>query len=428
MSLTILLIIAVLLALNAPIFVALSGTVVAVFLMFTDLPLSTVILRQFAGLNKFALMSIPFFVLTANIMGRGGISRRLVSLANGLVGWLPGGLGMTTVLASLFFGAISGSAPATVVAIGALLYAPLIEKGYGERYASGVITASGSLGIIIPPSVTMIVYGAVTGVSVGTVFMGGFGAGILFGLLFMVYSFFFARNRKEIVLLEKPSFKEVLQSFRGSTLGVGIPVIIIGGIYGGIFTPTEAAGVAVVYSLIVSMFIYRELSLKELYKVMVDSAVTTTGVMIILSSAAVFSWLLTTQGVTADITNGILSVSQNPVVVLIMINIAVLIAGMFIDGASIITILAPLLLPVALKFGVDPVHLGVIITVNCAIGMFSPPFGLNLFVASGIMDLPIMRVTRGSLPFIFISLITLILVTYIPDISLWLPRMVYGTW
>lgn len=428
MSLTILAIIAVLLALNAPIFVALSGTVVAVFLMFTDLPLSTVILRQFAGLNKFALMSIPFFVLTANIMGRGGISRRLVSLANGLVGWLPGGLGMTTVLASLFFGAISGSAPATVVAIGALLYTPLLEKGYGERYASGVITASGSLGIIIPPSVTMIVYGAVTGVSVGTVFMGGFGAGILFGLLFMIYSYFFARNRKEIVLLEKPSFKDVMKSFRGSTLGVGIPVIIIGGIYGGIFTPTEAAGVAVVYSLIVSMFVYRELSLKDLYKVMVDSAVTTTGVMIILSSAAVFSWLLTTQGVTADITQGILSVSQNPVVVLIMINIAVLIAGMFIDGASIITILAPLLLPVALQFGVDPVHLGVIITVNCAIGMFSPPFGLNLFVASGIMDLPIMRVTRGSLPFIFLSLITLILVTYIPDISLWLPRLVYGTW
>lgn len=428
MSLAILIIIAILLALNAPIFVALSGTVVAVFIAFTDIPLSTIILRQFAGLNKFALMSIPFFVLTANLMGRGGISRRLVDLANGLVGWLPGGLGMTTVLASLFFGAISGSAPATVVAIGALLYAPLLEKGYGERYASGVITASGSLGIIIPPSVTMIVYGAVTGVSVGTVFMGGFGAGILFGLLFMIYSFFFARNRKEIVLLDKPSFKEVMKSFRGSTLGVGIPVIIIGGIYGGIFTPTEAAGVAVVYSLIISMFVYRELSWKGLYKAMVDSAVTTTGVMIILSSAGVFSWLLTTQGVTADITQGILSVSQNPVVVLIMINIAVLIAGMFIDGASIITILAPLLLPVALQFGVDPVHLGVIITVNCAIGMFSPPFGLNLFVASGIMDLPIMRVTRGSLPFIFLSLITLILVTYIPDISLWLPRLVYGTW
>lgn len=428
MGLTILVIIAVLLVLNAPIFVALSGTVIVVFMAFTDLPLSTIILRQFAGLNKFALMSIPFFILTANIMGRGGISRRLVNLANGLVGWLPGGLGMTTVLASLFFGAISGSAPATVVAIGALLYGPLLEKGYGEQYASGVITASGSLGIIIPPSVTMIVYGAVTGVSVGTVFMGGFGAGILFGALFMIYSYFFARSRKEIVLLDRPSFKDIIKSFQGSTLGAGIPVIIIGGIYGGVFTPTEAAGVAVVYSLLVSMLVYRELSWKDLYKVMVDSAVTTTSVMIILSAAGVFSWLLTTQGVTADLTRAIVSVSDNAIVVLIMINIAVLVAGMFIDGASIITILAPLLLPVALRFGVDPVHLGVIITVNCAIGMFSPPFGLNLFVASGIMDLPIMRVTRGSLPFIVLSLITLILVTYVPDISLWLPRMVYGTW
>ena len=417
-----------LLVLNTPIFIALSGTVVVIFATMTDFPLTTIILRQFAGLNKFALMSIPFFILAANIMGKGGISRRLVNLAQGLVGFLPGGMGMTAILACLFFGAISGSAPATVVAIGAILYKPLLDNNYGKNFSAGLITSSGALGIIIPPSVTMIVFGAVTGTSVGTLFMAGFGAGALFGLLFMIYSFIYALRHKEVVVSKRPSFKEIIDSFKGSTLGVGIPVIIIGGIYGGVFTPTEAAGVAVVYALVVSMFVYREMSWKDLYHVLVDSAVTTAATMIILSSAAVFSWILTSQGVTVALTQGIVSVSQNRTVVLIMINIAVLVAGMFIDGASIITILGPLLMPIALQYGIDPIHLGVIVTVNCAIGMYTPPFGLNLFVASSITDLSIMRVTRGTLPFIAISLVTLVLVTYLPDISLWLPRMVYGSW
>ncbi len=421
-------ILALLLVLNAPIFVALSGTVLIIFATMTDFPLTTVILRQFAGLNKFALMSIPFFILAANIMGKGGISRRLVDLARGLVGFLPGGLGMTAILASLFFGAISGSAPATVIAIGAILYHPLLENKYGENFSAGLITSAGALGIIIPPSVTMIVFGAVTGTSVGTLFMAGFGAGALFGLLFMIYSYIYAIRHKEIVVTKRPSAKEVIDAFKGSTLGVGVPVIIIGGIYGGIFTPTEAAGVAVIYALIVAMFVYREMSWKDLYGVLVNSAVTTAGVMIILSSAAVFSWILTSQGITVGITQGIVSISNSKIAVLVMINIAVLVAGMFIDGASIITILGPLLMPIALQYGIDPIHLGVIVTVNCAIGMFTPPFGLNLFVASGVTDLSIMRVTKGALPFIAISIVTLILVTYVPDISLWLPRVVYGTW
>ena len=421
-------ILGILLALNVPIFIALSGSVLMIFLLFTNIPLSTVILRQFAGLNKFALMSIPFFVLTANLMGAGGISRRLITLANSLVGFLPGGLGMTAVVACMFFGAISGSAPATVVAIGALLYPALLEKKYGQDFSAGVITSSGALGIIIPPSINMIVYGAVTGTSVGTLFISGFGAGLLFALLFIIYSFLYARNRQEIILQPRPSRQELLTSFKESLWGIGIPVIIIGGIYGGVFTPTEAAGVAVVYSLFVALFIYRELCIKDLYRVLVNSAMTTASVMIILASASVFAWILTSQGITLSITKALVSLSNSPYVLLFCINIAILIAGMFLDGASIIMILGPLLYPIAVRYGIDPIHLGIVITVNCAIGMYTPPFGLNLFVATGITKLPILRVTRGVLPFIWISLITLILITYLPEISLWLPRLIYGSW
>ena len=418
----------IVLALNVPIFIALSGSVLMIFLLFTNVPLSTVILRQFAGLNKFALMSIPFFILTANIMGAGGISKRLITLANSLVGFFPGGLGMTTVVACMFFGAISGSAPATVVAIGALLYPALLESKYGQDFAAGVITSSGALGIIIPPSITMIVYGAVTGTSVGALFISGFGAGLLFGVLFIIYSFLYARGRQEIMIQQRPSLQELSISFKESLWGVGIPFIIIGGIYGGVFTPTEAAGVAVVYSLLVSLFIYRELDMKGVYRVLVNSATTTASVMIILASASVFAWILTSQGITLAITRTLISFSNSPYVLLFFINIAILIAGMFLDGASIIMILGPLLYPIAVKYGIDPIHLGIVITVNCAIGMYTPPFGLNLFVATGITKLPILQVTKGVLPFIWISLISLLLITYFPEISLWLPRLIYGNW
>jgi C4-dicarboxylate transporter DctM subunit len=374
-------------------------------------------------------MSIPFFILTANIMSQGGISERLIKFANSLVGFFPGGLGMTAVVACLFFGAISGSAPATVVAVGAIIYPALLSKKYGEDFSIGVISSSGALGIIIPPSITMIVYGAVTGTSVGTLFVAGFGAGTIFAVLFMIYSFWYAKTRKPaIVQTERPSIREIVKAVKDSMWGIGIPVIIIGGIYGGVFTPTEAAGVSVVYSIFVAMVVYRKLDFQKFFNVVVDSAVLTASVMIILASASVFAWVLTTSGLTTDITSSLVSVSDNPLMILLCINIAVLIAGMFLDGASIITILGPLLYPIALKYKIDPIHLGVIINVNCAIGMFTPPFGLNLFVASGVAKLPIMRVAKAVMPFIVISIGSLLLITYFPDISLWLPRLVYGSW
>ena len=419
---------AVMLAASVPIFVALCGSVAATFVLFNDIDLVIILQRMFAGINKFSLMSIPLFVLAANLMGEGGISKRIINLANAFVGHIPGGLGMTAILASLFFGAISGSSPATVVAIGALLYPALLEKGYGKGFSAGVITAAGSLGIIIPPSVNMIVYGTVTGASVGTLFMSGFGAGIIYALTFMVYTYIYAKRHPEIVREEKTTWKQRLVAIKESAWGMGVPVIILGGIYGGIFTPTEAAAVAAVYSIFVSLVIYREMDMKKFIDCVLKSAITTIQVMILLAAASVFAWILTSEGITVAIADAVLGVSDQKVVILLLMNIVLLIAGMFLDGASITTILGPLFLPIATQAGVDIIHLGIIMVVNSAIGMFTPPFGLNLFVASSITKEPMLKVAKGALPFIVMSLIALLLITYIPEISLWLPRQIYGAW
>lgn len=421
-------VLAILLFASTPIFIALCGAVTTTFALFNDIDLVIILQRMFAGLNKFSLMSIPLFVLAANLMGEGGISKRIINLANVFVGRIPGGLGMTAILASLFFGAISGSSPATVVAIGALLYPALKEKKYSESYSAGVITAAGSLGIIIPPSVNMIVYGTVTGASVGTLFMAGFGAGVIYALLYMIYTFVYAKRHPEIEKEPKTTWKEKWVAIKESLWGMGVPIIILGGIYGGMFTPTEAACVAVVYSLLVALFVYREMNLKQVLDCICRSGITTVQVMILLAAASVFAWILTAEGITVAISNAVMAVSSNPVIILLLMNIVLLIAGMFLDGASITTILGPLFLPIALSAGIDIIHLGIIMVVNSAIGMFTPPFGLNLFVASSITNMSVTKVSKAAIPFIVLSLIALVVITYVPEISLWLPRQIYGTW
>lgn len=413
---------------SVPIFIALSGSVAVSFAFFTDLDLVIVLQRMFAGVNKFSLMSIPLFVLAANLMGEGGISKRIINLANVFVGHIPGGLGMSVVVSCLFFGAISGSAPATVVAIGAIMYPALRDKKYPAGYSAGVITSAGSLGIIIPPSVTMIVYGVVTGASVGALFMAGFGAGMIYALLFMIYTVYVAIKNPQIERNEKSTWKQRGKALMDSIWGIGIIIIILGGIYGGQFTATEAAAVASVYALFVAMVIYREMDFKALLKCIYSAALTTVQVMILLAAASVFAWILTSEGVTTSLANAVLSISTKQWVILMMMNIILLLAGMFIDGASIVTILGPLFLPIAIASGIDIIHLGIVMTVNAAIGMFTPPFGLNLFVTSSITKLPILKVAKGAMPFIVISIIALLIITYFPEISLWLPRQVYGTW
>lgn len=419
---------AVLMVFGVPIFISLAGSTTLAFACFSNMDLVVVIQRMIAGLNKFSLISIPFFILAANIMGEGGISKRIINLAKAFVGHSVGGLGIVTVVASMFFGAISGSSPATVVAIGALLYPALKEMKYDDEYSTGVITASGSLGIIIPPSVTMIVYGTVTGASVGALFIAGFGAGVIYGLTYIIYTVIYAKRHNEIVRLPKTTGKEKLIALKDSLWALGVPIIILGGIYSGIFTATEASAVAVIYSIVVALFVYKEMDYKKLLDCVYKSAISTVQIMILMAGACIFSWILTSEGITVAIANSILSVSSSKTVILLLMNIILLIAGMFLDGASIVTIMGPLFFPIATAAGVDPVHLGVVMVVNCAIGMFTPPFGLNLFVASNITEKPVMKVAKGAIPFIGLSVIALLLITYIPEISLWLPKTVYGSW
>ncbi len=415
----------VMLVIGAPIFVALAGSVMASLSVTSDVPLAIVIERLFAGLDKFSLMAIPFFILTGGLMSVGGLSQRIVHLTNLLIGRFTGGLGMTAVSSSAFFSAISGSAPATVVAIGSLLHPELKRVGYDRNFSIGVIIASGSLGIIIPPSIVMIVYAAVTGVSVGALFMAGIGAGLLYAALFLPYCYYRAW-RDGVERLPPPSARELWLAFKDASWGVFVPVLILGGIYGGIFTPTEAAAVAVVYAFAVSALVYREKSIRQLFETVVEGAATTAQVMIILAAASVLAWFMTSQGIATAIADSVLSLSNNPYHLFMLMNVTVLIVGMFLDAASIMVILAPLFYQIGMKVGIDPIHLGVVLTVNGAIGMFTPPFGLNLFVASSLGDVDYLQALRGSLPFIVIALIALAVLTYIPVISMWLPQAVYG--
>ncbi|ESR23724.1 TRAP transporter large permease [Lutibaculum baratangense] len=412
-----------LLALSVPIFVALSLPVLVFLLATTSTPPMLVIQRLFSGVDKFPLMAIPFFILAGNLMASGGLSRRLTDLAVSLVGPLPGGLAMTSVSSSMFFSAISGSSPATVVAVGKIMLPAMTEARYAKPFSIGLLMSSGSLGIVIPPSIFMIVYGSVTGVSIGALFLAGVGAGLIYGAVFMVMSMIYAKFAG-LPRAAGWSRAEILRNLRGSAWGIAIPVIVLGGIYGGFFTPTEAAAVTVAYAAFVTMVVYRELDMKGLVTVLLDSAVTTAQVMIVVAAASAFAWYLTTSGFATGVQGLLSGIGNDPVKVLLVINVVVLIAGMFLDPNSIIIILVPFLFTVATAAGVDPVHLGVVLSVNAAIGMFTPPFGLNLFVAST-LGITYRQAAIGSAPFILVALLALMVITYVPQVSLWLPAQVY---
>lgn len=413
-----------LLAIGVPIFIALNGASFLSLSIGTSIPPIAFVQRMFGGLDKFGLMAIPFFIFAANIMNNGGMARRILNLANKLVGGFRAGLALTTIVSCMFFGAMSGSAPATVVAIGSIIFPALIKANYGESFSAGLVTSSSSVALLIPPSVTMIVYGAATGVSVGALFMAGIGAGIIYGVCFVLYSILFTR-KAGVVVQKKSTLKQIFFSIKDAFWALGVPVIIIGGIYGGVFTPTEAAAVSAAYSIIISMFVYKELDFKELYESGVESAATTAMVMIMIAGASALSWVLTVGGIPQYISGTILGLTESKIAILIAMNIIMLIAGMFVDGVAFILILAPIFLPIALKIGIDPIHLGIIMVANGAIGMFTPPFGLNLFVASGPTGLPFSKIVKGIWPFIAVSILSLIVITYVPVVSMWLPNILY---
>jgi C4-dicarboxylate transporter DctM subunit len=349
----------------------------------------------------------------------------MVRFAIAAVGHLRGGLAIASILACMLFAAVSGSSPATVVAIGSIVIAGMVKNGYTKEFAAGVICNAGTLGILIPPSIVMVVYAAVTEVSVGRMFMAGVIPGIMLGLMLMV-AVWWRAGKLQITPPAKASGKEVFQAFRDSMWGLALLVIIMGGIYGGVFTPTEAAAVSAVYALVVAVWVYRDLRIRDLPEVFLESAKTTVMIMFIVANALLFAHVLTTERIPQAIAEQILAVGMSPWMFLLVVNIILLIAGNFMEPTGIILILAPILFPIAIKLGIDPIHLGVIMVVNMEIGMVTPPVGLNLFVTSGVTGMNLVQVTRAALPWLMVLLVFLVLVTYIPEISLALPNAMFG--
>jgi C4-dicarboxylate transporter DctM subunit len=405
---------------SAPIAVALGLTSFVYFYYFTTIPLTQVPERLFSSLNTFPLMAIPFFVLAANIMSRGGISKRLTDAGNALVGQFRGGLAMTAVLSCMFFAAISGSSPATVVAVGTLLIPAMIANGYPKRFSTGLIATSGSLGILIPPSIPLIVYGIATEQSIGDLFIAGILPGILAGIMLLALVAFISRRRGYGTGEHQISMtgKQKVEAFRAAALSLVLPVLVLGGIYGGLFTPTEAAAVAVFYALIVALVFYREITIKDLGGILLGSAKTSAMIMFIIANGILFTFVLTSERIPAQITETLTSMNLSVFTFLLLVNILLLIVGCFMETSSAILIIAPILLPIGMELGINPIHLGVIMVMNLEIGMVTPPFGLNLFVASGLSGLSVLEVAKAALPSAAVLLVGLFIVTYVPFFSL----------
>jgi len=409
-------------SISVPIGVSLGVATFVGLYFFSDMQVVTIASYCFTGLNSFPLMAIPFFILAGSLMKFGGISRRILDFAGALVGTITGGIGMVTVVASMFFAAISGSAPATVTAIGGITVPEMKQKGYDIGYAAAVTAASGTIGVIIPPSVPFVIYGVVSGASISDLFIAGIIPGILVGIALMIVNYIQSkRNGWEV---EKKPFraKNLWESFRHSILALLCPVIILGGIYAGIFTPTESAVVASVYAIIVGI-IYKELNLKELYIAFRDTALVNGQTTFMIGLSMAFAAYLTMAQVPNMMASGLLGLTSNPIVIMILLNIILLILGCFIDNISSCIILTPILLPIAVGIGMDPVQFGIVMTLNLAIGFITPPYGANLFFASAVAETSVESIAKRIVPFIIAAWVVLMLVTYVDPISMLLPNM-----
>ncbi len=392
-------------------------------LLFSNMP--TVYLAQgsFIAVDSFPLMAVPFFILAGNLMETGGLSKRLVKVANVMMGSYTGGLATVTVLACAFFAAISGSGPATVAAIGTIMIPAMVNKGYSKDFASAVAASGGALGILIPPSIVMVVYGVVGSVSIGDLFIAGILPGIVISIILITVGYFIAKKNGYSGSGEKFTFQEFFRALKDAFWALLAPVIILGGIYGGIFTPTEAAVVAVVYGFIIGAFVYKELKFNQIYQALYKTAITVGSVMIIIGVATTFGRLLTMYQIPYKMAMFLSNLSSNKYVILMFINLFLLFIGMFMETLATIIILTPLLLPVVTNLGVDPIHFGILLVVNSEIGFLTPPLGVNLFVASGISKISLERITRAIIPFIIALLIGVTLLTFIPQISTFLPNL-----
>ena len=418
-----------------PISIALGLTVLTFLFTMTTVPLDTVALKLFTGIEKFEIMAIPFFILAGNFLTHGGVARRMINFATSMVGHWHGGLGLAGVIACALFAAVSGSSPATVVAIGSVILPAMVQQGFPKQFGAGVIATSGALGILIPPSIVMVMYAVATSgmqavgpdgqpvdsASVGELFM----AGVIPGLMLAAFLGFTTWNRARrfgFPRLPRATWGERWHAFRRAMWGLLLIVIVIGGIYTGAFTPTEAAAMSAVYAFVVAVFVYKDMRLSDVPRVLLSSANMSAMLLYIITNAVLFSFLMTSEGIPQALGNWMVDAGLSWWMFLIVVNILLLAAGNFMEPSSIVLIMAPILFPVAVRLGIDPVHFGIMIVVNMEVGMCHPPVGLNLYVASGITRMGITELTVAVWPWLLTMLIFLLLVTYVPALSLWLPR------
>ena len=390
-------------------------------MLFSPDSVRSLAIKLFETSEHYTLLAIPFFLLSGAFMTTGGVAKRLIDFANACVGHIRGGLAIGAVLACMLFAALSGSSPATVAAVGSIAIAGMVRSGYPQAFGAGIVCNAGTLGILIPPSIVMVVYAAATEQSVGKLFMAGVIPGVMLGLVLMIAIYIVARIKK-LPALPRASFREWLRAAREAFWGLLLMVIILGGIYTGMFTPTEAAAVAAVYAGFVALFVYKDLTIRECPKVLLESGKLTIMLMFIIANAMLFAHVLTTEQIPQQITAWVVELGLQPWQFLLVVNIVLLIAGAFMEPSAIILILAPILFPIAVQLGIDPIHLGIIMVVNMEIGLITPPVGLNLFVTSAVTGMPLTAVIRAALPWLMMLISFLLVITYIPAVSMALPN------
>jgi C4-dicarboxylate transporter, DctM subunit len=405
-----------------PISISLGMTVLTFLFTLTDVPIQAVALKLFTGIEKFEIMAIPFFILAGNFLTHGGVARRMINFASAMVGHWHGGLGLAAVMGCALFAAVSGSSPATVVAIGSVVMPAMVAQGFPPRFGAGVVTTAGALGILIPPSIAMVIYAVSTNTSIGQLFMAGVIPGLILATMlgmttwYRAWKFGYPR-------LQKATFAERMTAFRKASWGLFLIVIVIGGIYSGMFTPTEAAAMSAVYAFVIAVFVYKDLSLADVPRVLLQSANMSAMLLYIITNAVLFSFLMTHENIPQAMAEWMIAQGFGWITFLLVVNILLLLAGNVMEPSSIILILAPILFPVAVKLGIDPVHFGILIVVNMEVGLCHPPVGLNLYVASGIAKMGITELTIAVWPWLLTMLVFLVIVTYVPQLSLWLPTV-----
>ena len=395
------------------------------YLLFSDIPLVIIPQRMYGGMDVFILLSIPGFILAGNLMNRGGITKKIVGFANALVGHIRGGLGLANIIGSMIFAGISGTAVADSASLGAVLIPAMKDEGYEADFACAVTAASSTIGPIIPPSLPMIVAGTLTGLSVGRLFVAGAIPGLLLGIGLMAVSYYISVKRRHPKGRRAP-FREIVKNFGTAFWALLMTCIILFGIIGGVFTPTEASMVAAVYALIIGLFVYKGLKFRDLPQILLESSITTASIIVLVGFANLFAWILVSEGVPQTVAGGLLSISENRFIILLLINILLLFVGTFMETISALLILFPVLLRVATDLGIDEIHFAMIVVLNLMIGLTTPPMGVCLFVTSSIGRVSLFRISKAILPFLAISIVVLALVTYVPQISLFLPNLVFN--